>query len=86
LTNVARHSGSGTAKLTVESDADRLTLIVRDHGRGLPNGHMGSGNGIRGMRERADLIGAGLRIDTPIDGPGTELRLELPLNGDPCHA
>lgn len=86
LTNVARHSGSDTAKLTVESDADRLTLTVRDHGRGLPQGHARSGNGIRGMRERADLIGAGLRIDTPIDGPGTALRLELPLKGDPCNA
>jgi two-component system, NarL family, sensor histidine kinase UhpB len=86
LTNVARHSGSDTAKLIVESDADRLTLTVRDHGCGLSPGHAGSGNGIRGMRERADLIGAGLGIGTPTEGPGTELRLELPLDGDPCNA
>ena len=62
LTNVARHAGSDTAKLTLASDADRLTLTVRDHGRGLPNGHVSDGNGIRGMQERADLIGADLRI------------------------
>ena len=37
-TNVARHAGSDTAELTVASDADQLTLTVRDHGRGLPNG------------------------------------------------
>jgi two-component system sensor histidine kinase UhpB len=86
LTNVARHSGSDTAKVIVESDADRLTLTVRDRGCGFPKGHARSGNGIRGMRERADLIGAGLRIDSPGEGPGTELRLELPLNGDPCKA
>ncbi len=86
LTNVARHSGSDTARVTVESDADRLTLTVRDHGRGFPKGHARLGNGIRGMRERADLIGAGLRIDSPSEGPGTELRLELPLNGGPCNA
>jgi signal transduction histidine kinase len=73
-------------KLTLASDADRLTLTVRDHGRGLPNEDAGGASGIRGMQERAGLIGADLRIKTPIDGPGTELRLELPLNGELCNA
>ena len=41
---------------------------------------------MRGMQERAGLIGANLRIETPTDGPGTELRLELPLNGAPCQS
>jgi len=75
LTNVARHAGSHTAELTVASDADQLTLTVRDHGRGLRNGHATDGNGMRGMQERAGLVGASLRIETPTDGPGTELRL-----------
>jgi two-component system, NarL family, sensor histidine kinase UhpB len=86
LTNVARHAGSDSVTLTLASDADRLTLTVRDRGRGLPNGHTGGTNGIRGMQERAGLIGADLRIETPIDGPGTEVRLELPLNGALCNA
>lgn len=86
LTNVARHAHSDTVKLTLTSDADRLTLTVRDHGRGLQNGHARDGSGIRGMQERAGLIGADLRIEAPTDGPGTELRLELPLNGAPCSA
>lgn len=86
LTNVARHAGSDTAMLTVEADTAQLTLTVRDHGRGLPNGYATDGNGMRGMQERAGLIGACLRIQTPTDGTGTVLRLELPLNGAPCHA
>ncbi|MGA2321844.1 MAG: histidine kinase [Solirubrobacteraceae bacterium] len=86
LTNVARHAGSDTAKLTVASDADRLTLTVRDQGRGLPNGYARDGNGMRGMQERAGLIGANLRIGTAMDGSGTELRLELPLHGALCNA
>jgi two-component system, NarL family, sensor histidine kinase UhpB len=85
LTNVARHAHSDGAKLTVESDADRLTLTVRDDGCGLPSGSL-DGNGLRGMRERAGLVGASLKIQTPNDGPGTELRLELPLNGALCNA
>jgi two-component system sensor histidine kinase UhpB len=86
LTNVARHAGSGTAELTVQAEADRLTLTVRDHGRGLPNEYATDGNGMRGMQERAGLVGANLTIEAPMDGPGTELRLELPLNGASCHA
>jgi two-component system, NarL family, sensor histidine kinase UhpB len=85
LTNVARHANSETANLTVESDADQLTLAVRDHGLGLPNGYA-DGNGMRGMRERAGLIGAKLEIQTPSDGLGAELRFELPLNGGLCNA
>ena len=86
LTNVARHAGSDRVKLTLATDADRLTLTVRDHGLGLPNRLASDGSGIRGMQERAGLIGADLSIETPLDGPGTELRLELPLNGVLCNA
>jgi two-component system, NarL family, sensor histidine kinase UhpB len=86
LTNVARHAESETVQLTVSSHADRLTLTVRDHGRGLPNGHAPDGNGVRGMRERAGLIGANLTIERPTHGVGTQLRLELPLNGNRCSA
>jgi two-component system sensor histidine kinase UhpB len=86
LTNVARHAGSDTAKLTVASDGDRLTLIVRDHGRGLPDGEAGDGSGVRGMRERAALIGAKLTIERAVEGAGTELRLELPLEATSCDA
>jgi two-component system sensor histidine kinase UhpB len=85
LTNVARHAESDTAQLTVSSDARQLRLTVRDHGRGLPNGHAPDGNGVRGMRERAGLIGARLTIARPIQGDGTELRLELPLRGRRCN-
>ena len=83
LTNVVRHARSDSARLTVESEADRLTLIIRDYGRGLESGSV-DGNGMRGMRERAGLIGANLKIQTLRDGHGTELRFELPLNGEPC--
>jgi two-component system sensor histidine kinase UhpB len=81
LTNVARHAGCDTAQLTLASEADQLKLTVRDYGCGLPNGYAPDGTGVRGMRERAALIGARLTIGTPMDGVGTELLLELPLQG-----
>jgi two-component system sensor histidine kinase UhpB len=78
LTNVARHSASSRVDMTLEHDQRRLILTVRDYGLGLPRGYT-AGTGMRGMRERAALIGAELTIARPLDGPGTELRLELPL-------
>jgi two-component system sensor histidine kinase UhpB len=84
LTNVARHAISSHVRLELQSDAAELTLVVRDHGRGMPRGKAAEGNGIRGMRERAALVGGRLTITAPRDGGGTELRLCLPLNGMAC--
>jgi two-component system, NarL family, sensor histidine kinase UhpB len=78
LTNVARHSASSRAELILDCDPDRLLLIVRDHGLGLPPGHI-PGTGMRGMRERATLIGAQLEIGNRRSGSGCEVRLEVPL-------
>jgi two-component system, NarL family, sensor histidine kinase UhpB len=86
LTNVARHADSDTAELTVARDAGQLTLVVRDHGRGLPDEHATDGNGMRGMQERAGLIGASLTVRRASDGAGTELRLQVPLAGVLCRA
>ena len=78
LTNVARHSASSRAELILEGDLDRLLLIVRDDGLGLPPGHS-PGTGMRGMRERATLIGARLDVRDRPSGSGCEVRLEVPL-------
>ena len=75
LTNVARHSASSRAELTLECDGENLRLIVRDDGLGLPPGHV-PGTGIRGMRERAALIDASLEIRNRLSGSGCEVRLE----------
>ena len=77
LTNIARHAGATRVVLQLKHADEGGVLIVRDNGTGLaPNGN-GSSHGIRGMRERAMLIGARLTIDRPPEG-GTEVRLWLP--------
>jgi two-component system sensor histidine kinase UhpB len=75
LTNVARHSGSQQAELRVQRDHGGVILTVRDLGRGLP-ADVGDGSGIRGMRERAALIGGLLEIRN--SDPGAEVRLHVP--------
>jgi two-component system sensor histidine kinase UhpB len=78
LTNVARHSGVAIADLSLACGDRELRLAVVDQGRGLPASHE-PGTGIRGMSERATLIGATLAIDTDPDAGGCRVRLDVPL-------
>jgi two-component system sensor histidine kinase UhpB len=82
LTNVARHSASSRVDLTLEHDQYGLILTVRDYGLGLPPGYA-AGTGMRGMRERAALIGASLEVRNRRRGSGCEVRLEVPLGPTP---
>jgi two-component system sensor histidine kinase UhpB len=71
LTNVARHAGAQRAEVRLA----RRRLEIDDDGQGL--GGAGEGGGILGMRERAVLIGAVLRL-VPSPLGGTRVTLELP--------
>jgi len=77
LTNVVRHAGATSAEISVELLDGHLELSVADDGRGVPS--TGEGGGIRGMRERAVLIGARLDV-TALGEKGTRVRLDLPLS------
>jgi two-component system sensor histidine kinase UhpB len=77
LTNVARHSGAGEAELSLQPADGHVVLTVRDGGRGIDQ-KWAPGSGIRGMRERAGLVGAALKIDDREPGPGTEVQLQVP--------
>jgi two-component system sensor histidine kinase UhpB len=77
LTNVARHSGGAAAELRLEAADDMIVLTVRDHGSGFDSADS-AGSGIRGMRERAGLIGATLEIQNR-PGDGVEVHLAVPL-------
>jgi two-component system sensor histidine kinase UhpB len=59
LTNIARHAQAREAHLSVTPHVDgSLLLRVADDGVGLRDGADETGGGIRGMRERALLVGA----------------------------
>jgi two-component system, NarL family, sensor histidine kinase UhpB len=78
LTNVARHADASGVELALVLDGDRIRLSVTDDGHGLNGAPAGSG--IRGMRERALLVGAVLAIHTDPEG-GTRVELEAPVEG-----
>ncbi len=77
LTNVARHANADTVSLSLTAEQDRVLLRVVDDGRGV--GGAQEGAGIRGMRERAILIGADLTLTQGLGG-GTSVQLAVPLN------
>jgi two-component system sensor histidine kinase UhpB len=76
LTNAARHARPRSVNLALTRIAGGVELCVRDDGVGL--GDAAEGAGIRGMRERALLVGADLSLG-PAPGGGTEVRLRVPL-------
>lgn len=76
LTNTARHSGADRADIELRSRGGHgVELVVRDNGKGI--GDSPEGAGLRGMRERALLVGAELSV-VPGAGGGTEVRLGVP--------
>lgn len=83
LTNVAKHSGSRTARVSLREESGSLHLAISDQGSGFdvdrPGASTGNeGLGLTSIRERAWLIGADLNIrSTP--STGTEIDLIVPL-------
>ena len=75
LTNVARHAAAETVELSLTRQGEWIALRVGDDGRGL--GGRPEGAGIRGMRERALLVGGQLRMDPA--PKGTQLCLLVPV-------
>jgi two-component system sensor histidine kinase UhpB len=78
LTNVARHAGATAVRLALEPGPDSVVLCIADDGHGMPESVSSNGHGgLRGMRERALLVGGVLAIKPGRDG-GVEVRLEVP--------
>ncbi len=61
LTNAVRHAGATTIRIGVRLNEDDLALHITDDGH-APPGAPADGAGLRGMRERALMIGALLSI------------------------
>lgn len=72
LTNTVRHAAADRVDLSLRARPSGVVLRLRDNGRGI--GDNAEGAGIRGMRERALLVGAELKVG-PAPGGGTEVEL-----------
>jgi two-component system sensor histidine kinase DesK len=73
VTNVVRHAQARNCSLRLEQQNGACRLEIEDDGRG---GFQNEGNGLRGMRERVEMLGGTLRRDSQT---GTRLTITLPL-------
>lgn len=79
LNNIRRHSRSGRARIELRQDHERVCLTVEDQGVGFEPEKVSTDHfGLRGIRERARLLGGRAEISsTP--GQGTRVFVELPV-------
>jgi PAS domain S-box-containing protein len=85
LANVIKHAGASRIDLRLVVTPASVVLTIRDDGVGLPPlAARGPGLGLVSMHHRAAAIGARLFV-APLEGGGTEVRLECP-QGSPASA
>jgi PAS domain S-box-containing protein len=88
LTNVHRHSRAKSAEISVDVDAEQVTIEIRDHGRGMPAHIIRQieaetsklGVGLAGMRERIHELGG--RFVVSSNDRGTTVQASIPLGTD----
>jgi len=74
VTNVVRHAHASTCRVRLEQQNGSCRLEIQDDGRGSSGLE---GNGLRGMRERVEMLGGTLVRET---GSGTRLTITIPVN------
>lgn len=78
LTNIQKHAQASQIRLWCQVTSDRLTVKLADNGRGFDPSRSYAGFGIQGMRERIQLLGGKLKINSSFDG-GTQITIAIPL-------
>ena len=76
LTNALRHARASRIRVELSRQRDKVRLVVTDDGQGL-DATKPEGPGLRGIRERAILIGAEVRIESTPNA-GVIIQLDLP--------
>jgi two-component system sensor histidine kinase UhpB len=76
VTNIVRHAGAARVEVVLRRAGGGVRLEVRDDGAGR-RGAGGPGGGLRGVRERAVMVGAELDVRSRPEG-GVEVCLEIP--------
>lgn len=80
LTNVTRHAAASQVRMRLYQDDGRVTLEVTDNGKGIARERMTTPHsfGLRGMQERASLLGGRFHI-VGTSGVGTAACVSVPV-------
>ncbi len=74
--NIVKHARATKARLSLSQDDGTITLHIEDNGVGFESGWNHAGFGLRIMRERAEDVGAQLRVSSG-RGQGTQLEVRV---------
>ena len=80
LTNAVRHAGAKSVRIGLIHEDGTVAVLVQDDGQGFSADEAVGSIGLRGMRERARLIGGTLEVDS-VAGWGTRVRVSARLDG-----
>ena len=92
LTNVLRHAQATNLVVLVKASHGRLRVEMTDDGVGLnakPHNSSdgpGDGHGLENMQRRASALGGTARIESPAQGRGTTIVVDVPLTYSHVHA
>jgi signal transduction histidine kinase/DNA-binding NarL/FixJ family response regulator len=78
LTNAVRHAGARSVRIGVIHGQGTVAVLVQDDGQGFDQAETVGSIGLRGMAERARLIGGTLEVDS-VAGWGTRVRVQAPV-------
>jgi signal transduction histidine kinase len=80
LTNIRKHAQACTVSISAFERESDVVIEVKDNGHGFApeDVDMVSQYGLRGMRERAESIGADFQVISAL-GMGTTIRLQIPI-------
>jgi signal transduction histidine kinase len=79
LNNVRKHADATVVRVGTVTEVGGLEVTIVDNGRGFDPARVDDGFGLAGMRERAQIIGAHLTVESaPSDG--TRIRLFVPAS------
>lgn len=81
LSNVRKHAYASQLNLHCFEAIDKLVIEIHDNGRGFTPAEVSTAAqyGLRGMRERADLIGADFQVTScPQDGTTIHIGMNMP--------
>jgi signal transduction histidine kinase len=80
LNNIAKHSGATRAQISLHCQAQQVTMDIIDNGHGFNITQAAPGSfGLGNMKERANKIGAELKIESK-PGEGTEISVNWQNN------
>ncbi len=79
INNIIKHAEANVINLHLHYNATMLTMEITDNGKGFCVHDTTFGTGLQNIRKRAALLKGSLTINS-LDGNGTQLRVEIPLN------